>query len=162
PGTPAGTTPSATPVNWNNTHQGTASFGGPIVKNKTFFFALYDRNQSLQRSSTNFSVLTPCARMGIFRYFDGWNSGNALTNTNNALPNPITASVGLDGLPLNITTQPNGSASSLQARSVFGTLTNPGNVNTDCSGASINGANLVPVGATSGWDPNRVALDSTG
>jgi hypothetical protein len=159
-GTP--TKPSATPVNWNNTNQATVSFGGPIIKNKTFFFALYDRNQALQRSSTNFVVLTPCARQGIFRYFDGWNANNALATTVSTGGTPSIASVNLDGTPANITTQPNGSPSSLQARSVFGTLTNAGNVNADCSGAAINPGNLVPTGAAAGWDPNRVALDSTG
>ena len=31
-----------TKPDWNNTHQFTGSFGGPIVRNKTFFFALWD------------------------------------------------------------------------------------------------------------------------
>jgi len=159
-GTP--TVPEATPVNWTNTNQGTASFGGPIIKNKTFFFALFDMNQSLQRSSTNFSVLTPCARMGIFRYFDGWNAGNALANTVSTGGTPTIPSVNLDGTPANVTTTPTGGPSTLQYRSVFGPLaSNP--TTADCSGAAINGGNLVPVGATSGWDGNnRVALDSTG
>ncbi len=123
---------------------------------------LYDRNQALQRSSTNFPVITPCARMGILRYFDGWNSGNALTNTSLTPGAQTIASVKLDGTPANITTQPDGSPAALQAKSVFGNLTNAGNVNTDCSGAAINASTLVPVGATSGWDSNRVALDTTG
>jgi hypothetical protein len=152
--------PSAAPVNWNNTNQGTVSFGGPIVKNKTFFFALYDRNQALQRSSTNFAVLTPCARNGIFRYFDGWNAGNALFGTPNLVTATI-ASVNLDGTPANVTATPAGGPSTLQARSVFGALASPGNINTDCSGAAI-GSNMVPTGAAAGWDANRVALDSTG
>jgi hypothetical protein len=155
-------TPSAAPVNWNNTNQATVSFGGPIIKNKTFFFVLYDRNQALQRSSTNFPVITPCARMGIVRYFDGWNSGNALAPTVSTGGTPTIASVNLDGTPANITAQPNGSPSTLQARSVFGALANPGNINGDCAGAAVSGSSLVPVGATSGWDTNRVALDTTG
>jgi len=178
PGTPAGTTPSATPVNWNNTNQGTASFGGPIVKNKTFFFALFDFNQSLQRSLTNFNVLTPCARMGIFRYYDGWNNGNgnaqgfpAVTLGLGALSasrqgigtaTPSTNVVNLDGTPLSPVTQPDGvTPSNLQYRSVFGPLASNPTTN-DCSGAAVNASNLIPVGATSGWDSNRVALDSTG
>jgi hypothetical protein len=177
-GTPAGTTPSATPVNWNNTNQGTVSYGGPIVKNKTFFFALFDFNQSLQRSLTNFNVLTPCARMGIFRYFDGWNNGNgnaqgfpAVTIGNGALSlprqgigtaTPSTVVVDLNGVPVSPGTQPDGvTASTLQTRSVFGPLASIPTTN-DCSGASVNASTLVPVGATSGWDSNRVALDSTG
>jgi hypothetical protein len=163
PGTPAGTAPSATPVNWNNTNQGTISYGGPIVKNKTFFFTLFDFNQSLQRSSTNFTVLTPCARKGIVRYFDGWNNGNALATTVSTGANPTTNVVNLDGTPRSdLTTGPNGTTpSALQARSVFGPLPAAPAAN-DCSDAAINASTLVPVGATSGWDPNRVALDSTG
>ena len=30
--------------NWSNINQGTISAGGPIIKNKTFFFALWDMN----------------------------------------------------------------------------------------------------------------------
>ena len=52
------------------------SIGGPIVKNKTFFFALYDGVLVNGRTTQNPVVLTPCARNGIFRYFDGWNNGN--------------------------------------------------------------------------------------
>jgi hypothetical protein len=157
------TPPQALPVNWSNTHQGTASFGGPIVKNKTFFFVLFDMNQALQRSLTNFQVLTPCARIGIFRYFDGWNNGNALTNTTSTGATPTTASVNLDGTPrTNLLFRPDGvTPTSLQTRSVFGPLSSVPTTS-DCSGAAINSSTLVPTGATSGWDANRVAYDTTG
>src|SRR5262252_11012933 len=62
---------------WYNRHQSTASLGGPIFKNKTFFFALYDRQDQLQKQSTDSVVLTPLARQGIFRFFPGVNNGNA-------------------------------------------------------------------------------------
>src|SRR5262245_11264522 len=65
-----------TQPNWNNSHEYTASLGGPIVKNKTFFFALFDGVIVNARTTQNPVVLTPCARNGIFRYFDGWNNGN--------------------------------------------------------------------------------------
>ena len=64
-----------TPLNWLANNQGTASFGGPIIKNKTFFYALWDMNFNRQRAYQSSSVLTPCARNGIFRYFDNWNNG---------------------------------------------------------------------------------------
>jgi hypothetical protein len=57
---------------WLNEHQLTGSYGGPIVKNKTFFFALVDWNHVRTRSTVNGLVLTDSARQGIFRYFDGW------------------------------------------------------------------------------------------
>ena len=62
---------------WYNRHQSTASLGGPIIKNKTFFFALYDRNDQRQKENVNALVLTPTARQGIFRFFPGVNNGNA-------------------------------------------------------------------------------------
>src|SRR5437867_1071009 len=62
---------------WANNHQFTGSYSGPIVKNKTFFFALWDSLLVNGRTTPNSLVLTPCARNGVFRYFDGWNNGNA-------------------------------------------------------------------------------------
>ena len=41
---------SPTPLDWRNTHQYTVSYGGPIVRNKTFFFALWDHNISNTRT----------------------------------------------------------------------------------------------------------------
>src|SRR5262245_2298801 len=66
-----------TDLNWRNTHEGTISYGGPILRNKLFFFALYDQNYSNTRTLVSNNVLTDTARQGIFRYFTGWNSGNA-------------------------------------------------------------------------------------
>src|SRR5262245_57293560 len=62
---------------WFNRQQSTASLGGPIIKNKTFFFALYDRQDQVQKQSTDSVVLTPLARQGIFRFYPGANNGNA-------------------------------------------------------------------------------------
>src|SRR5438477_6652832 len=44
---------------WYNKHQSTASLGGPIFRNKTFFFGLYDRQDMLQKHSIEVLVLTP-------------------------------------------------------------------------------------------------------
>jgi hypothetical protein len=63
--------------NWENQHQITLSYGGPLIKNKTFFFGLFDRNFVRTRSIVNGTVLTETARQGIFRYFDGWTPQNA-------------------------------------------------------------------------------------
>src|SRR4030095_13705336 len=61
---------------WYNKHQSTGSLGGPIFKNKTFFFGLYDRQDMLQKQTVDAIVLTPLARQGIFRFFPGVNNGN--------------------------------------------------------------------------------------
>ena len=62
---------------WTNLKEYTGSMGGPIVKNKTFFFFLWDGLLPATRNNSQATVLTPCARNGIFRYFDGWKNGNS-------------------------------------------------------------------------------------
>ena len=91
-----------TQPNWSNENQVTLSYGGPIVHNKTFFFALYDRNLHNQRSLETGTVLTDTARQGIFRYWEGWNNGNAAAPRpadNSATANTI-AGVDFAGNPL--------------------------------------------------------------
>ena len=68
-----------TTPDWSNNHQLTGSIGGPIVKNKTFFFALWDSALVNGRTSPNSLVLTPCARNGIFRYYDSGSESPAGT-----------------------------------------------------------------------------------
>jgi carboxypeptidase family protein len=161
---------------WNNTHQFTASFGGPIIQNKTFFFALFDLNRVRGRALNNFTVPTPCARLGIYRYFNGWNSGNVNTaeTTGSAATRP---SVNLDGSPNSPSALPVGSTlvlpgpydNSVQAISVFGPLASKPTKN-DCSDAPINTTTLVPNGVTvgaspgagGGWDRYRQQLDASG
>ena len=53
------------------------SFGGPIIRNKTFFFGLFDQNFVRTRAVVNGTVLTDTARQGIYRYFDGWTPDDA-------------------------------------------------------------------------------------
>jgi len=178
PGTPAGTVPTASQPDWANVHQGTVSYGGPIIKNKTFFFALYDMNIVNQRTSTNLLVPTACARLGIFRYFDGWNNA-AGTNGQGGIfgavvetgANPQRPVVSADGSPLPPSTLPSGAAHpdpTLRHISVFGPL-NTNAINADCSNAPIDKTTLVPNGVTltapgtpGGWDLYRKQLDTTG
>ena len=54
---------------WKNVNQYTLSAGGPIIKNKTFFFASWDQNIARKRESVRSNVLTTCARKGIYRCF---------------------------------------------------------------------------------------------
>src|SRR4029079_6776356 len=74
---------------WFSNYHPTFSYGGPIIKNKTFFFALFDGQKNFQRTLTTATTLTDAARNGVFRYFDNWNNGNAAqTVTNNTAGNP--------------------------------------------------------------------------
>ena len=70
--------PAAIVPPWTNITEYTGSVGGPIIKNKTFFFFLWDGMLPAARNNVQATVLTPCARNGVFRYFDGWQNGNAL------------------------------------------------------------------------------------
>jgi hypothetical protein len=171
-----GSVPVATQPAWSNTNQVTVSYGGPIVRNKTFFFALFDINRVRGRALGNFVVPTACARLGIYRYFNGWVNGNvnSATTTGNNGQRP---SVNFDGTPSSPTGLPSGSTLNLgtgpydgtvKAISVFGPLQSQ--PNNDCSNAPINTATLVPNGVTvgaqpgagGGWDRNRFQLDTTG
>ena len=133
--------------NWSNINQGTISGGGPIIKNKTFFFALWDMNFNRGRANTYVNVMTPCARNGVFRYFDGVNNGafGAATTTGNT---PTTAVVDANGNPV-----PPTAGAQLRHISVYGPVTFTGGApNSDCSNGTVSGS----------WDPFRTGLDSTG
>jgi hypothetical protein len=67
----------ATQPPWRNYHDYSLSFGGPIQKNKTFFYALWNQQIIVNRQTVNPTVLTDCARLGIFRYYDNFPNGSA-------------------------------------------------------------------------------------
>ena len=149
-----------TQPNWYNNHQLTGSLGGPIAKNKTFFFVLWDSALMNGRTIQNPVVLTPCARRGIFRYFDNWNNGNFFQTTQATGTTPTIAVVDGVGNPAAPATNPNGSpfAGSLHYASVFGTVLNPTTVNSDCSNVQVGPAPT----ANGAWDQYRTGVDSTG
>src|SRR6516162_4407898 len=66
---------------WINRNELTGSLGGPIVKNKTFFFALFDKQIERDRQVATPITLTDCAQHGILRYWPGWTPGNITTQT---------------------------------------------------------------------------------
>jgi hypothetical protein len=142
-------------VTWINRNQLTGSMGGPIVKNKTFFFTLYDRQFERQRQTIRPIVLTDCARNGIFRYWESWGSGNTQQQTTTTGV-PTIASVDSFGNPLRPSANPGGAPGSytgqLRYFSVFGAVTNTP-TKPDCSDAVI---------GSSPWDNNRTRLDPAG
>ncbi|PYS09886.1 MAG: hypothetical protein DMG15_22515 [Acidobacteria bacterium] len=88
---------------WSNNFQGVGKdyyngnqfggrVGGPIIKNKTFFFFLFDGQRYVTKGYYTGAVLTEQARQGIFRYFPGVQNGNALANnpTVDRSGNPVT------------------------------------------------------------------------
>jgi hypothetical protein len=139
---------------WINRNQYTASLGGPIIRNKTFFFMLWEQQFERQRNTHRPIVLTDCARNGIFRYWEGWANGNINTLTSTAGANPTIASVDSSGNPMQPATNANGTPYSGQLRylSVFGPLANTP-TRPDCSDAVIQG---------SPWDSNRPGMDPAG
>ncbi|PYS38943.1 MAG: hypothetical protein DMG14_15775 [Acidobacteria bacterium] len=138
---------------WTNLNEGTVSVGGPIVKNKTFFFALWNGLFPETRTLTNPIVLTPCAERGIFRYYDNWNNGNSLQVA--ALGStPTIAVVDALGNPKPPATNPDGTPHNgiLRYASVFGPLLNTPK-QPDCSDAIVQGAP---------WDSFRTQVDASG
>jgi hypothetical protein len=63
--------------NYDNRNQFGGRIGGPIVRNKTFFFLLFEGQRDLKRENATGPTLTGMARQGIFRYFPGADNANA-------------------------------------------------------------------------------------
>jgi hypothetical protein len=103
--------------------------GGPIIKNKTFFFFLYDGNRQRTSSSSNATVLTSTARQGIYRFFPGVQNGNiqATVPTVDASGNPV---------------KPAAATGDLQTVSVFGR--DPNRMAADTTGIVSKYLNMTP------------------
>ncbi len=75
-------------------NQFAARVGGPIRKNKTFFFVLYDGNRQRTSATATNTVLTAPARQGNYRFFPG------ATNSNySATSNPVVDAAGNPVMP---------------------------------------------------------------
>ena len=95
------------PKDYENRNQFRGRLGGPIIKNKTFFFVLIDEQRDLFKQTFVGTTLTPLARQGVFRFFPGADNQNATQN------NPT---VDRNGNPV----RPAGATGDLQQFSVFG------------------------------------------
>src|SRR5262245_27042238 len=62
---------------WRNGHDYSLAYGGPIKKNKTFFYTVWNQLIVESRQEVFPTVLTECARRGIFRYYDNFINGDA-------------------------------------------------------------------------------------
>ncbi len=102
-------------TNYLNRNQFGGRLGGPIKKNKAFFFFLYEGQRVVQRSVVTTAVLTEPMRNGIFRYFPGVVNGNANSNTTTGT-NPQAPVVDLLGNPV----RPAAATGDLMSKSVLG------------------------------------------
>ncbi len=140
------------PRDWRNQNEYTLSLGGPIIRNKTFFFASWDHQFSrIRQNNVNYQVPTKCARKGIFRYLDGYSGGNLLTNAagSGSVWDPkVAATVNADGSPKT-------ELGDLHQISVFGQLLKMPKTN-DCSDVTIDSKTNLP---TSDWVDYSTAYD---
>ncbi|MBI2150378.1 MAG: TonB-dependent receptor [Acidobacteria bacterium] len=93
--------------NYRNGNQFGGRLGGPIIRNKTFFFFLFEGQRYVTKKQFTGTVLTEEARKGNFRFFPGVQNGNILSN------NPV---VDVFGNPVT----PRNAQGGLQTISVFG------------------------------------------
>ena len=155
-----------TTPDWRNQNHFTFSFGGPVFKNKTFFFALWDQNISNTRETITNTVLTDTARLGIMRYWTDWNPNDAAGNIPTTWPqtanNRSFPSVNDAGVPVRPTVNANNTpyTGELLCFSVFGDRKADGSPfsQSDCAG----GRAVIGPAAGGVWDPFRLGLDSTG
>ena len=123
-------------------------------RTKRFSSRLWDGCWSTTRRFKTRSVLTPCARNGIFRYFDTWNNGNYHSGDSGSGRDSDDRRRGRlrqsarARRPIRRTAAP--FTGRLRYASVFGPLQNTP-TQPDCSDAVVQGAP---------WDSNRKALDS--
>jgi hypothetical protein len=102
------------PINYANRNQFGGRIGGPIKKNKAFFFFLTDDQRYLTKVQTVATVLTGPAREGTFRYLTTGSPGGGARTNGNAFS--TTPSVDLSG---NILTSAGGTPLFLNSVNLF-------------------------------------------
>src|SRR2546427_6853622 len=96
-----------------------ARLGGPIIKNKTFFFLLFDGQRDFKKTQAFGLTLTDMAKAGIFRYFPGVDPASASS---------LNPSVDRNGTPVS----PAGATGPLSAIDLFGNCTYHGAPDANC------------------------------
>jgi hypothetical protein len=109
-----------------NRNQFGGRLGGPIKKNKAFFFVLLDDQRYVEKVTTVSTVLTAPARQGIFRYLTSGSPGGGSRRNGNAFS--TTPSVDLNG---NILTSSNGTPLFLNSFNVFSDVKDPNRTKID-------------------------------
>lgn len=85
---------SAVPRPFLNRNQYGGKIGGPILKNKLFFFGTYEGFRLRQSTSVNRTILLPNARNGVFTYRDT----TGATRTVNLLAGAFSATTGVNAI----------------------------------------------------------------
>jgi hypothetical protein len=157
---------------WRNLNNYTISASGPIIRNKTFFFASWDHQLVRSKEWVTANALTGCARKGIYRYFDGIVGINANDNADYTIhagykmPRSVVVTSATDGTPK--LHDAYGTSGQLMYQNVFGNdggIVSLSELMNDCQGLpdltpGSTGGMGVPLAST--WDPNRVVADRTG
>ena len=107
---------------YQNRNQFGGRLGGPIVKNKTFFFFLYDGQRFLAKRDFVATVFTDPARQGIFRYLTANAPGAAGISRRNGNAFSTTPSVDLAG---NVLTSSDGQPLFLNSFNLFSDVKDP-------------------------------------
>jgi len=105
---------------YDNRNQFGGRIAGPIFKNRTFFFFLFEGQRDLKRSNVTGTTLSDYARQGIFRYFPGRDNANAINQS------PV---VDRNGVPLDA---PTGATGPLSAIDMFGNCSFNGSPVANC------------------------------
>src|SRR5262245_15727565 len=112
------------PKNYSNRNQFGGRVGGPIIKNKAFFFVLIDDQRFFQKVDQLATVFTDTARQGIFRYLTvGATGANGGTGRLNGSTQSTTPSVTPTGQIL--TTDASGNLLFLNSFNLFSDVNDP-------------------------------------
>ncbi|HEV3334299.1 MAG TPA: TonB-dependent receptor [Bryobacteraceae bacterium] len=102
------------PISYANRNQFGGRVGGPIKKNKAFFFFLTDDQRYITKTQFVAPVLTAQARQGIFRFLTAGSAGGTARSNGNAFS--TTPSVDLNG---NVLTSAGGTPLFLNSVNLF-------------------------------------------